>query len=51
MFNDPSEVIAIICFLYDLLDLHLNSASSKLVDKACLVGGVYAGRRTFRNLF
>ena len=38
-------------FLYYLLDLHLNSASSKLVDKACLVGGVYAGRRTFRNFF
>ena len=29
----------------------LKSASSKLVDKACLVGGVYVGRRTFRNVF
>jgi hypothetical protein len=29
----------------------LNSAFSKLVDKACLVGGVYAGQRTFINLF
>ena len=40
-----------VCFLYNLLDLHLNSASSKLVDKACLVGGVYARWRKFRNLF
>ena len=31
----------IVCLHYDLLDLHLNSASIKLVDKACLVGGVY----------
>jgi hypothetical protein len=37
--------------LSDLLDLHLNSAFSKWVAKACLVRGVYSGRRTFRNLF
>ena len=54
-FGHPPEMIAIqsaysmICltFTWTLL----NSASSKLVDKACLFGGVYAGWRTVRNLF
>ena len=54
-FDHPSEMIAIqsafsmICltFTWTLL----NSVSSKWVDKACLVGEVYAGWRTFRDLF
>ena len=54
-FDHPSEMIAIqsafsvICLTFTLT--LLISVSNKLVDKAWLVGGVYDGRRTFRNLF